>query len=82
MPYWSSGAYKSVSATWTFIKNKWQSYMRDFGGRSTARTNIPGFDKELLRAEVANIYLQINKAQAVMQPDLARDVSESTVLIV
>lgn len=56
--------------------------MRDFGGRSTARTNIPGFDKELLRAEVADIYLQINKAQAVMQPDLARDVSESTVLIV
>jgi len=70
-----------LSATKEFITNKWHSRMKNWGGNSAAKVNIPGFDKELLRSEVADIYLQVNKAQAVMQPDLARDVSEGTVLV-
>jgi hypothetical protein len=74
--YIEAGAYRSLSQTWACIKRKVQRTYMNVVAKQTAKTNIPGFSEAALRDEVAQVYLRVQRAQAALQPDLARDVSQ------
>jgi hypothetical protein len=74
--YIEAGAYRSLPQTWAFIKRKLQRYYMNLIAKQTANANIPGFSMAALRDEVAEVYLKVQRAQAALQPDLARDVSQ------
>lgn len=75
--FWESGAYKDFSKTWAHIKKGIATWFNVRQAQSALKTNIPGGtgDRTALAEELAEIYLRVHKAQAQMQPDLARDVS-------
>lgn len=75
--YFESGAYRSFSRTKAFIWDWGVRWLRARQGKSAAATNIPGYTDAAFLEEVARIYLEVQGAQAVMQADLARDVSGS-----
>jgi hypothetical protein len=52
-----------------------RDWFQERSARTVMRSNIPGYDKSALPDEIAEIYKQVIKAQADMQPDPIRDVS-------
>jgi hypothetical protein len=74
--YLESGAFPSFTRTKKYIRDRFGLWLHNYQADKTAKANILGFTEAALCEEVARMYLEVQGAQAVMQADLARDVSD------
>lgn len=70
-----AGVLPHPTKTANFIMNQIRSRIQSEGAGLEARSKIPGYKKKLLVQQVADMYKQINEAQANYQLEKVKDVS-------